>query len=225
MALRNLVAVIVKRWYVLLIGIACTFLTVGLFSSAPGVYSTQVDVVFLPPTYPQRGNPLEGRSDSLIYFAAIIEREVNMAPNDVRSSGSTTLYGSGIRSGHQVILPDGGGQWQTSFGRQVLSVEVVDPSEEKVREMLDEQLARIRETVQKIQDDQGVVPRDQIRTALAPPEPVVTYVGGSPTRAAIGILLLGLTVSFLMTVIVDRLLARFVPPLALTSANSDFVCQ
>ena len=207
MTRSEFVSTMLRRWYFLLGGLLCTFLAIGYFGVAPGVYSTQVDVVFLPPSEGVRGNPLEGRSDSLIYFAAIVEREVNDGANLTRPSASATLYGSGIRSGYLVSLPNTGGQWRTNFGRPVLSVEVVDLDEANVTKVLNEQLAKVNDTVRRIQDEQGVAPENRIQTGLAPSVPVVTYVGGSRMRAALGITAIGIALSVLITIGLDRILS------------------
>lgn len=195
-----------RRWYFLLLGLLITFLAIGYFAVPQGVYSTQVDVVFLPPNEGVRGNPLEGRSDSLIYFAAIVEREVNDGANLTRPSASATLYGSGIQSGYLISLPNTGGQWRTNFGRPVLSVEVVNPNETTVAKVLAEQLAKIEDTVTKVQAEQGVTSENRIQTGLAPSVPVISYVGGSRMRAALGIAAIGTALSVLITMGLDRFL-------------------
>lgn len=172
-----------------------------MLSKNNGVYTAQVDAVFLAPTPTDSGNPIEGRSDSLIYFAAIVEREFNEGQVTGRlATPDATLAGAGVRQGYTVTMPNVGGQWQTNFGRPVLSVEVVDSSPELVRTVLSDQVNRIRELTDGLQ--QSVAPANRIRVGLSPAEAQVAYVGGSRSKVLVGVAAIG----FMVTVAALRLM-------------------
>ena len=115
-----------RSWHVLLVGLVCTLLAVLLAPSPKGVYWARVEMMFLaPPTVVE--NPLRGDPESLIYFAAAVEREFNGDTSYARAaSASATLYGRGVRNGYSVTVPSGGSQWQPSFGSPKLTIEVVE---------------------------------------------------------------------------------------------------
>lgn len=204
MTRTEFMAAILRRWYVLLAGGVATIATLAALLGGGGVYTTQVDVVMLPPSGEGQGNPIEGRSDSLIYFAAIVERELNNgAISDRYASAEATLAGAGVEHGYSVTLPNAGGQWQTNFGRPVLSVEVVDTDPDRVRAVLAEQIARVDTTVTQVQDAQGIPAQDRIVTGLSPAEPVVSYLGGSRSKTVLGVAALGVGLSISAALILD----------------------
>lgn len=205
MTRSEFLAALLRCWYVLLVGGLLTLATMALLIGKRGVYTAQMDVVMLPPSAEGQGNPIEGRSDSLIYFAAIVERELNNGPiQDRFASAEATLAGAGVRQGFSITLPNAGGQWQTNFGRPVLSLEVVDTDLDNVRQVMAEQIGRIDQALIEVQDREGVAPKDRITSGLSPAEPVVSYVGGSRSKVVVGVALLGIGLSVTFALIVDR---------------------
>lgn len=201
----------VRRWYIAA-GFAIVTLGAVIVSlQVEGVYSTKVDVVFLAPTA-LLGNSLSETSDSLINFAAIVEREYNGNVSQARfSNPDATLYGAGVRDGHAVTLLDSGGQWKDSFTRPVLTAEVVGASESDVRATLQEVLDDINLVAAAQQDRASVDPAERITTLASPQVAVVTYADGSRTRAVAAIVLLGLGIGGVATALFDRLLSRGTP--------------
>lgn len=205
MTRNDFMAAMVRPWYLLLLGGVLTIAALGLLLGRVGVYATQVDVIMLPPTRDSPGNPIEGRSDSLIYFAAIVERELNNGVIENRyASAEATLYGAGVERGYSVTLPNTGGQWQTNFGRPVLSVEVVDADPDRLREVLAEQIGKLSQTVIDVQDREGVAPKDRITIGLSPSEPDISYIGGSRSKIVVGVAILGIGLSVSAVLLVDR---------------------
>lgn len=205
MTRSQLIAILFRRWYVLVAVLMCTVIAIILAGRAQSVYYTEVDVVFLPPADAVSSNALEGRQESLIHFAAIMERDYNGGEVAPRLSSSTaTLYGAGVRQGQSVLLPNVGGQWQISFDRPVLAVEVVDSSQERVLAKLRDVLQRLDSLVVEQQQKSGVAAARYIKTELAPKAAVVQKISGSPIRATIGLLILGLCLSISAAVLVDQ---------------------
>lgn len=206
MTSSQLLRALLRRWYVMLACAVLTVVAISLAGTVQGVYRTQVDVVFLPTN---STNALEDQTDSLVHFAAIIEREFNGSSDTAGvSSSSATLYGAGVRSGYQVTLPSSGGQWRTNFNRPVLAVEVVDSSAERAREVRQGVLARIDALVRSRQEKLGVAPKNVITTFQSPEKPVVSYITGSPPRAAAALGILGTGIAITASVLVDRVRAR-----------------
>lgn len=209
MTVEQVARALARRWYVVAIGLACTAVLMVAAMGRPGVYTTQVDVVFLAPANPVGANVLESSQDSLIYFAAIVATEVNDGRRAPRlSSATATLYGTGVRDGYSVALPNTGGQWANNFSRPVLDVQVVGPSAEQVRDRLQVILTRIDDVAAAHEREAGAPPITWISTELAPATPVVSYVSGQPRRGAMAIGVLGLAVTVLAAVRFDRARAR-----------------
>ena len=200
----QLLRIIGRRWYVLLLVAVITGVAILLIHRVPGVYWTQVYVVFLPP---KSANALEDQNTSIVQFVAVIEREINGAGGSThRASSSGTLYGEGFRSGWQISLPNNGGQWQNNFNRPALSIEVVDSSPEKVAEVAASLSSRVGRLAEQQQSEIGIAPGNHVTTIDSPSTPVVTYVQGSDARASIALAALGVVVGVLAAAVLDRML-------------------
>lgn len=199
----ELVRLLVRRWYVVVAVALATVLGMGLVQHPTSVYSAEVNVMFLPPD-----GVLMDQTESLIYFAAMVEREFNQGHSVPRvSSASATLYGAGVRQGYSVSLFDTGGQWQTNFNRPVLQVEVVDSSAVAVQTQLDAIFTRIDKIAVQAQTEAGVNPAKMIRSNLSPSPSVIVHVGGTRWRATAGVLCLGLGLAIGACYYTDRILA------------------
>jgi hypothetical protein len=197
----QLLRVLARRWYVLVVVAAITGAAVLLVQCAPGVYWTQVNIVFLPP---KNANVLEDQNTSIVQFVAVIEREFNETPDTTRSASSSgTLYGEGVRSGWQVSLSNNGGQWQNNFNRPSLSIEVVDSSPRKVVETAASLSAKVSRLAETQQNDIGIATKNHVTTINSPASPVVSYVQGSNTRAGIAVIALGTVTGVLAAALVD----------------------
>jgi hypothetical protein len=184
----------------LVVGLLVTFSAVAVLPEPRGVYWTKADLIFLAPTK-ITGNPLSADFDSVVYFAAAVEREFNRRPAEARVASSTaTLYGRGVREGFEVTLPSIGTQWQPVFDRPKLTVEVVDTTEAKARQDLYRIVNDLKTIVRDRQVAAGVDVRLMIRTSLTPSQPVITYVTGSHTRERAAVFLLGLSMSLALAV-------------------------
>ncbi|MBK4348509.1 hypothetical protein [Lacisediminihabitans changchengi] len=205
MTAAQLIRVVLRRWYVVIAVLILTAVAVVAAGRVSGVYSTQLDVVFVAPS---KTNSLEVSADSLVQFAAVIERRVNGADAVAPLSGGSTLYGEGIRSGWAITLPNSGGQWQTNFNQAALSIEVVDSTPERVRTIANDLSAKVSALALQEQVDQGVAPISRVTTLESPANPVVSYIEGRSSRAKIGIIALGVGLALFLSVVTDRLAAR-----------------
>jgi hypothetical protein len=198
--------VLIRRWYVLGLFAVITVVMVGLASRTNGLYWTQVDVVFLPPS---NFNLLQDHTDGVVQFAAVIEREFNGNRGGVPPTlPGGTLYGEGITRGYDVTLLNSGTQWGNNFNRQVISVEVVDSTPSRVDAVVKQLTTRIDALVIRQQDAVGVAPKNRIETYELPARPVISHVQGSRVRADIAIAALGAALGAVASVLIDRLLRR-----------------
>lgn len=205
MTAARLIHVIFRRWYVVLVVLVLTGLATVAAGRVEGVYSTQLDIVFVASG---KTNALQISADSLVQFAAVIERRFNGNSEAVALAGGTTLYGQGVRSGSSVTLPNSGGQWQTNFNQPALSIEVVDSTPERVRAVASDLSARIRSLTLSEQVERGVSAVNRVTTLESPATPAVTYIEGKLSRAKIGIIALGVGIALWAAVMIDRLLTR-----------------
>jgi len=174
---------------------------------AAPVYWTRAQVVFLQPSAPYNENVLTSAPESLIDFAALVERRYNGHDGLPRFASSTaTLYGSGVRDGSEVKLLDTGGQWASSFRSPAIVVEVVAPTEQKVRSVLANTITSINDIVRQEQVAAKVSNAQLVRTLTAPEAVVVNRTTGNRLRAAGSTLLIGIAIGGTATVLLDRAL-------------------
>jgi len=173
----------------------------------PGVYWSQVDVLFLAPSSQQFSNTLTNSSSDLITVAGTIGRMVAPAQSKARVvSPSVTLVDQGIRRGYAVTLPNDGGQWADNFDRALLDVQVAGPTLSEVSATTERLIGAIDTQLASMQAQANVAPVNRIHTSLSPSQPQIYYASGSRLRAVLAVLGLGLGVTIFMAVAVRRVL-------------------
>jgi hypothetical protein len=209
MTVGDLWRILLRRWYVVVIAIISTILVLGQIVEVKPVYWTQVSMVFLRPIDAGTTNVLAGDAESLIHFAAIVERDYNgNHPDASTASPDATLFGEGIRVGSKVSLPNTGGQWETNFNQPALSIQVVDETPERATAVLAGVIDRIEAIVAEEQAAAGVSAANEITTSVSPSVPVVSEVGARKSRAVVATLILGALAAVSVAVIADRRLSR-----------------
>ncbi|WP_160668039.1 hypothetical protein [Pseudarthrobacter sp. ATCC 49987] len=161
-----------------------------------GVYYSKTDVRFLPPL-PIEGNVFQADPLQVVPFASIVVHRFNADDRDESPrSTSAPLYGSGVRTGHLVYLPNSGSQWQVSYSRAVITVEVVGESADDVAVERDRIVKHISELAEATQQERDIGPPLRITTELDRTTAFITYVGVRNTRAelALTFLTVGLAV-------------------------------
>jgi len=209
MTSADVVAILLRRWYVVLAGLAMTASAIFFCAERPGVYSTQTDVLFLIPTSAKNPNPVAAGSESLIATAGLVARIVSEGQIDPSTASSgVTLTGEGIRQGYSIRLPNSGGQWANNFDRPVLDIQVAGPSEAWVRATLTVQIASINDSLRSLQEADGTGKENFIFTSATPAKPKIVYSNGEPKRAIAAIFVLGMTLTGLAAVGFERLVQR-----------------
>jgi hypothetical protein len=207
MTTADVLALVRRRWYVVLLALLVTVLALQAVRDARPVYWAEAEVTLLSPPAPGGPNELTTSTQGLVAMAGLVVADVQAGEAQPAVSDSVDLPGLGVRDGWNVRLPNVGGQWEPNFDRPVVDVQVVaaTPSEASAR------LAGLVADVQRALDDRqaadGVPPVARIRTASVEHVQVVR-VDGSRSRAAVMVLLLGLAGSVVAAQLVDAALRR-----------------
>ncbi|MEX1079881.1 MAG: hypothetical protein WED09_12335 [Homoserinimonas sp.] len=210
MTFTDILRSLLRRWYVMLSALACIAVAILMVARVDGVYSVRVNLVFLPPPIATSdANTLRWSSESLVNFAAVVERSYNgNTPQPRFASLDAPIYGSGQTSALKVFLPNVGGQWSSSFTDATLIVEAVDPDLKTVERRLDTAVAELQELALELQRAEGVDENQLISVLISDETSGVRFVQGSTARAAASIVVLGLGIGGVAAVLVDRVLMR-----------------
>jgi len=196
MTTRTLLAVALRRWYVLLLGLALTVVATRLVMVwNPVVYSSTTTITLL-----QSGpNPLRANADDLVATASALVVRANGGTTVTKtSSPETTLVGEGIVDGSRVRLRDVGGQWTTSIPDPVIIVEVTGPDQTDVLAQTARLISDVDDDLAELQDQLGIT-ENRLFTALSPEQPEIAALGAaSKSRAMLGAAGIGLLLTALM---------------------------
>ncbi|MFI2562884.1 hypothetical protein [Paenarthrobacter sp. NPDC018779] len=211
MTAATFLGILLRRWYVVAIGLVLGLAALGAIRSSEPVFWTEADVTFLAPEREPAYWISGGSAMTLVDFADMVKRRVNQdsaAVDLVLTSG--TLYGAGVQQGYSVTLPNNGGQWNKTFTQPVLKVQVVDSSAEKVNQVLANVLDRINDATVKLQAE-AQVKGDLISTQTTPSKSEVVFGGGTPVtrlKGAVVLEALCLAVTSVATIYIDRIMVR-----------------
>lgn len=207
MTTAQLLETLLRRWYVVLAGILCTWTACSALMLTPGVYGAHMDVVFVVPGGVASSNDF-AFAEPLINFAGVVERKVNDDQQSVRLSSPTAeLYGLGVREGVSVALADSGGQWGSIFRSPIIRVQVVASSPEQVVSAVDGVVAKIAMTAKSIQDSSGVAEGKRISIETIPDRAqVFSYVQTrtSDVKATAAASMVGLGLTACAATLLDR---------------------
>ncbi len=188
---------LVRRWYVALgVAVAVAVPSLVMAQRVQGVYYSDFRVTVLMPPGATSGNPLWTGSDAMVPYAALIQRQVaaHQASSTIETV-SAPLYGTGIRDGERIYLPNSGGQWRATFRDPEILVEVVGTTAASVEERSRRAIAEIEQAADLPQSDMGVPPRARITTSVSPPIPSVVYIPVRTGRADLSIVALAVALS------------------------------
>lgn len=206
--------VVLRQWPAALAVLALMLPLIITAGHGKGVYWTRMDVVFLPPPGAAAGNPLRSDSQGVVQFAAVIQRRAiaKGAEPNIELNGAS-LFATGIREGYRVYQPNAGSQWQQSFKRAVVSIEVVSEDEASAGQRAMQLADSITLSAGQEQKALGVIPAARITTELSPSVPTVSYhdTNNAAAMAALTILAIALSVGAACTVDRARLKVRNKP--------------
>ncbi|MHA6967357.1 O-antigen ligase family protein [Glutamicibacter bergerei] len=136
---------------------------------APGTYWTQQDLVFLPPSSAVGGNSLRTDARDLIPFAALVkETYAGIHGPSTIEPVTAPIYGTGVRSGELVRVPNAGGQWQTYQREATITVEVLASSAEEVLSTMDQTMTELTALAEEPQQQMNVKRSAHIITDIYP---------------------------------------------------------
>jgi hypothetical protein len=211
MTSATLLRLMARRWWVILIGLSLTAGTFVGLQRDGGAYATDATVIFIAPGDRGVGEVSDGYLGSLVDFAAVIEREFHGGKQSDRLAENASLFGAGVNQGYRVLLVNSGSQWETSFAKPALAINIVGPSEDWVVSTLDTVTARIATLAAERQSTTGVDSTHTITTERVPTAAVVRHLGtsrGTLARAMVAFAAVGLGLSVAAAVAIDRGMAR-----------------
>lgn len=222
MTTTELLRILLRRWYLVLVG---AVLSLGLLYTAThqqAVYWTQYNLLLLQPVGADHTNYLSNPKHALYPLAGVVVRDFNAGSNQpLLASPDTTLVGQGMRSGVQVRLPNQGSQWQPTFQANYLDVQVVDASPEAVLAQTEAVRVKVSQLLKARQEPANVVPGMQVTGIANTDDPVIYQVGGNRMRAAAAVAIAGAATTLFGVVLFDRwwLLRRRRRPAARPSSS------
>lgn len=203
----DVVRALLRRWWILLAGVAATFALVGLYLPGPAIYWATYDLNLVAP---DRAGESYSRADApsgVIPVAGVLE--ILLAGNHSKAGAATQqvpIFGLDDRPGYTVQAKDKGLQWSRDYVA-ALTVQIAEPSRDQVLSRVADLAGRAHAALETVQDEQGVSQRTRL-TLEEPSAIEIVEIAPSRIRATAAGLGLGLGLSIVLTVALDRLLAR-----------------
>lgn len=208
MTLPQFLQMLLRRWHIVVGGAVLTLAFAARMLVAHPVYWTKAEVLFVEPGISSEEAYLRWTDETLVPFAASVERAVNAGQRNVRlSSREATLFGIGVRDGYRLELPNAGSQWAPSFPRAVLTIEAVGESPQEVQATYSGVLQRVREEALTLQEAQGVPPDAMVKVVPQSEEPTVGFVGATRrarARSLAATVIVGFAVTIAVAAMWDR---------------------
>jgi hypothetical protein len=207
MTARDLLRLLLRRWYLLLLGAAVTLAAIYLMTHRPGVYWTQLNVVVLPPVNVDHPNSVADPQYALAPMAGVLVTDWNGGDRPLlMSSGSTTLFGEGRRHGILVRVPNEGNQWQPLYQAPNVDVQVAGNDPGTVTQEAHRVITELNAQLARRQSTFRVQPAMRMTTIVSPTDWRVSYVSGSRTRTALATGLVGAASTVIVIYWIERLL-------------------
>ena len=209
MTSRAFLGLMLRRWYLLLLGAAITLAVAATTTDRGSVYWTEFHVVLLSPTNEDFPNELEDPPYSLAPLGGVIVAEYNGTnPSLLTSSSDTTNYGMGERTGVMVRMPNQGNQWFPTYSSPNIDVQVVDRSPERVLQQSQQVKRDLEGILERLQRSVRVAPGARVSMISSPAEPAIVHVAGSRMRALGALGIVGASLTAVSIYWLERLLIR-----------------
>lgn len=207
MTTQDVVRALVRRWYIVLLGLAVSLGALFDVVHVAPTYFTQYSVVLLPPRSQLYPNTIEDPHYYMSQLAGLVVTEYNGGVRTpLLGSGNTTLYGEGIHEGSRVRVPNEGSQWEPIFSKPNIDVQVVGADPVKVEAQATKISAGVQDTLNQLQNAAHVQPSMRVTALVSSQDPIVVQVRGSRMRAVLGVIVLGASLTLIVTVQGDVLL-------------------
>lgn len=194
MTTSELLRLVLRRWYVMVLGAAVSVAILYGATHQPAVYWTQFNVVLLAPNNVDYPNYLKDPRFQLQPMVGVVVRDIHRNDTPVQTaSADATLVGVGVHRGVQVRAPNFGSQWKPDFSANHLDVQVADDRAEAVAIRAEQVTEEISRVLDRRQDALGIAPDMRITAFASTGDPTIYQVSGSKVRAAAGVALAGAT--------------------------------
>lgn len=184
MTLRDFIALLRRRWYVLIVAFAVAAVVALFFVRDGGLYTSRTLVEFtLPGTATiARYNGID--DSSVIAFAKSVATQVNAGDSDPQyySQIDAPIYGGGLREAVVITLRNEGSQWVSNIDTAVIEIQIVGRTEPWVREQQQAAVAAIEGASRSIQELVSVPEEDLISLTVEPLTTQIFYI--EPSRIA-----------------------------------------
>ncbi len=205
----DVIRALLRRWWFLGTGLALTLIVVAaIFTRSTPIYWTTYDLNLVAPDRSGEVYSRVNAPSGVTPVAGVLE--VLLAGNDTGPSAATQqvpIFALSHQFGVDVRAKDKGLQWSRDYVA-ALVVQIAQPSRAEVEAQVDVLGRRAAEALSEIQDQQSV-PAEARLTLEEPGVVQIIEIAPSRIRAVAGALLLGLGVSLVLTVLLDRrLIAR-----------------
>lgn len=207
---RELVAMIGRRWYVFLLVLLAFGALAVSFQREGGSFYTHTAVTFTLPDRPTLLPDSGARDANVIAYAGTVATLINDGkPVATYSSADAPYYGAGVREGSMVSLRNNGNQWIVSFPTATIDIQIVGHSYEWVADRQQSMLDLVMD-VTRGQQTSAVVPADdQITATIAPLSTEIAEItaGRQSQVLAVGAMgLAGLVAACTLSVATDRVI-------------------
>jgi hypothetical protein len=210
MTFRQVVATMLRRWYVPLVVVLVAAGFTSILVPDSGLYSTRTVVYFayIQPNMVSIG-PSNGTEDEgLIAFAGAVAAEINNGRPVARYAwDEAPLYGAGMRQGILVALADVGGQWMTSYNRAEIVIQIVGQSYDWVQATQQSLLERVSDRAQALQGPNFNDPKRRVSAEVSPLTDTIDHIVASRVEkiaAIASIILAALIVGTWGALVADR---------------------
>lgn len=201
MTTRAFLSAAMRRWYVLLVGLALTGVAAALLAvQAPTVYWARTTVTLLEP----KSNLLNSEGSTLTSLASALVVRANLGTTSrTTSSPATTLYGEGIMKGSRIRIRDEGAQWATSIPNPIIDVEAVGPDPEGVANEIAAMVQRLNAELSGLQAQLDVPKKNSVVMSVSPTQPNVLMIRGSRIRSVGATLFMGMALTIVAIYLID----------------------
>lgn len=205
MTAREFIRVLLRRWYVVLLGVVLTTVCGYLLVGREAIYYTRVEVVVLPPQERDDVNVLTAGPYSLTEVASLLVTRYNDGnPPLAMNASDATISGQGVRSGEAVRLHNSGNQWVSVFDKPVIEVEVVDPDPRQVETASRKAVTALQRILDDYQQSYGIAATSQVTLRASPTDPLIRELRGNRSRTAAASLVLGGWATLVAAYVTDR---------------------
>lgn len=185
MTLAQLMQLLLRRWPIVLLGVALTLGAAVLGTRAEPVFHARTEMVFLAPPSARYPNELVTQTEALIVTAGAVVKRVEGAREELKyGSPVANLVGAAdVGETTWIGLLDTGTQWVSSFENQIVLIDAIGDSPSQVQERISSAADALQRELQSLQQEQSVPAEDYITARMSPESPVVEEVRGSRVRA------------------------------------------